>query len=517
YLATEVGAAILQEGGNAIDAAVAASLALAVCEPAGSGIGGMAVMMVHLAKENRNFSIEGACTAPESAHPDLVAASHRYLGYRAVAVPGYIAALDHALENYGSKSLHSLAAPAIRLAEEGFLLTPLQAELIKKHAKELGARGGGAIFLDRLGSPRMAGDRLQQPALARTLRRLARDGLREFYAGETARLIAADMQAKGGFVSRSDLAGLRAREGRPLTAPLGKVSAQLLGPPGGGLSLGQLMYLCRTLETEEYAGRIDLESPQAVVLVAAMIQAVRSERRRLAKILGATHPGPVGQTLSEDWARDQAERLMRKMRSAADHPASMPASPPDSGSQGETSHLSVMDREGNAVALTQSVERSFGSMEMTAELGFLYNGYLRAFKVKNREHPHYLRKGTPARSNAAPTILLEDGRPKIVIGATGSERMISTMFSVLLRLRDSTPFSAVAAPRIHSTPEGLILWEAERFPPDCRYSLLAAGFTLQDLEDFSFRTGGLQLVCRADGVVHAVADPRRDGAAACDA
>jgi gamma-glutamyltranspeptidase/glutathione hydrolase len=163
--------------------------------------------------------------------------------------------------------------------------------------------------------------------------------------------------------------------------------------------------------------------------------------------------------------------------------------------------------------MTQSLERSFGSAVLNPELGFLYNGYLRTFKVRNSAHPHFLRPGAPARSNAVPTLLFEDGRPWAAIGNTGSERLASGIVQVLMRLRRQTPFQAVLAPRLHCTPEGLVLLEAERFPRECLQALTANGYELKHLAPFSFKVGGLQLIVRQGEKLCGVAEPRRDGAA----
>jgi gamma-glutamyltranspeptidase/glutathione hydrolase len=150
---------------------------------------------------------------------------------------------------------------------------------------------------------------------------------------------------------------------------------------------------------------------------------------------------------------------------------------------------------------------------VSRQLGFLYNGYLRAFKVENRRHPHFLKPGAPARSNAGPTILVRDGKPRAAIGSTGSERMTSGVFQVLVRLGCQSFFEAVHAPRLHGTPERLVRLEAERFSPEVLGELTKHKFTYETLGPYSFAAGGLQLAVWQGGVMHGVADPRRDGAA----
>jgi gamma-glutamyltranspeptidase/glutathione hydrolase len=245
----------------------------------------------------------------------------------------------------------------------------------------------------------------------------------------------------------------------------------------------------------------DPDGPAGVVLMADSIRQARLDRR---------------------WAPFRAPRDGSHQRSLADDGGAMtgenhPAPPEDPSvgldGGGETSHVTVADREGNWVSLTQSLERSFGSAALDAGLGFLYNGYMRTFKLRTTRHPHYLRPGAPARSNAAPTLLFKDGKPWAAIGNTGSERLASGILQVLLRLRRQTPFQSVLAPRLHCTPEGLVLLEADRFTAESIGALAAKGYQIQRLDAFSFKVGGLQLIVRQGESLCGVAEPRRDGAA----
>jgi gamma-glutamyltranspeptidase/glutathione hydrolase len=172
-----------------------------------------------------------------------------------------------------------------------------------------------------------------------------------------------------------------------------------------------------------------------------------------------------------------------------------------------------MDRWGNVVAQTQSIERFFGSKVATSELGFFYNGYMKTFKVKNRRHPFYLTEGAVARSNAAPAIVFQGGTPIAALGTTGSERLASGIFETLIRLRKGTPFDAVMAPRIHCTPEGEVLLEKDRFPEDAIRELEKCGFRITAYDPWGFSGGGLHLVTFDGKIFEGVADPRRDGMA----
>ncbi|MFG0318258.1 MAG: gamma-glutamyltransferase family protein [Planctomycetota bacterium JB042] len=466
YRATEAGAEILAAGGNAFDAAVATSLALSVCEPAGSGLGGMAMVVLHDARTGRTVALDGACPAPRRATPEAVKASRRYRGYRAVALPTHPATIGRLVERFATLPLADLAAPAIRLARSGVPTTALQAALVERYRKALLRESAGAEFLDPDGTPSPAGTVRPRPALAETLERLARDGMEEFYRGETADRIVADFEANDGFLGRDDFREIPwPREVAPVEGTFLGRAVRSLPPPGGG---GTLLELLARIE-ECPALLADPDGDAGVVELAEAIRRTREERRR-------AHRRPRG--------------------------------------GGETTHLSVMDRDGNAVAMTQSLERSFGAKVLTPSLGFLYNNYVKTFKVENRRHPHYLRPGARARSNAAPTLLLEEGRPSVAIGSTGSERMISGIAQVLLRLRRQAPYEAAAAPRLHATPDGVVLIEADRFAPSAVAALERQGFTSERLDAWSFHVGGLHLVVRRGAEFIGVAEPRRDGAAA---
>jgi len=508
YLAADAGAQVLAAGGSAADAAVATALALNVCEPAASGIGGMAMVLGHGlgdggegddAREGAPFFLDGACTAPAAATPELVAQSHRYRGYRAVAVPGAPAAWSALHRRYGRLPLAEVVRPAVELARRGVPMTPMQVELAQTYRKAI--RNGNARDLVEHadGAPLHAGEARAQPALADTFERVARDGLMSCYRGELARAIADDVRANDGFLAIEDLERVAEPEPRaPIVAPFGADRLFTAGPPAGGLTLAQLAAMATCCGRD-----LDVRRPDDLALVAAMIRRTRRDRRRYRLKVGAREPGEAAELL------DAAEATRALAAARTDLEAAH-----DEG--GETSHLCVFDRHGGAVAMTVSIERSFGSACRSPELGFLYNGYLRGFKVGNRRHPHFLRPGVAARSNAAPTLVLgADGR-SIAVGSTGSERMVSGIFLTLLRLRHESPFAAVAGPRAHCTPEGLLLAEWARLDDACRAEL-SRRFTIEELDPYSFRSGGLHLaLADGDGFV-GVADPRRDGGASCPA
>jgi len=488
YRASAAGLDILLRGGNAVDAAVATALALGVVEPAGSGLGGMAMMLIHEGATGRVWALEGPCRAPLLATPEALAGEDRRLGYRAVAVPSQPAVLDYAHRHYGKLPRETLFQPAIDLAETGYPVSVLQSILYRKYHFSILQGNIGPLVLGTNGDPPPAGARIRFPILAGTLRRLARAGFEDFYTGAVGREMVRDMAENGGLIRRQDLMNIPwPMERSPLVRQIGGWKVHSLGPPGGGVTLMEMLQLYDQLAP----GDLDPDSPAAAGLFAAIIQRARFDRRRYAVTRKA--PDLAG--------KRYAIRTAGEMKG------------PDSG-EGETSHLCTMDGDGNLVSMTQSIERSFGAKVASCKLGVIYNGYLRTFKLKKRSHPYFLRPGAAARSNAAPTIVTVKRVPRFAIGSTGSERLASGIFQVLVRLKTRSPFQAVAAPRLHCTPEKEVLLEADRFSDDALQALRQGGFRLKVKSPWDFAFGGLHLLCHDGNRMQGVAEPRRDGAAA---
>jgi gamma-glutamyltranspeptidase/glutathione hydrolase len=202
--------------------------------------------------------------------------------------------------------------------------------------------------------------------------------------------------------------------------------------------------------------------------------------------------------LSLEYAKRSARRIRRNMENS-----------------GETTHLSVMDAEGNAIALTQSIERVYGSCCATPSLGFLYNNYMSAFETADHAHPYYLRPNAVPWASVAPTIVFKGRKPHIVIGSPGSERIAGAILQTLVRLERSFPFESISAPRVHCTIDGKVAVEGgAKGRPETVKALKAAGFQIDPRERYSFYLGCVQMVVRDGSLFLGVADPRRDGSAA---
>ena len=495
--ATAAGVSALEAGGNAVDAAVAAALALGVCEPAASGLGGQTMMVLHLAGEGRTFALDGSSRAPNLATTGAFEnfRKERRRGHRATTVPSSPAVYDYAVGRYGRLRTAEVLGPAIRLAAEGYRVSELQERLTRRELKHLRASPGtAALFLRQGRLPYRAGTTFRQPILAGTLQRLAEAGLEDFYLGETAAGIVTDMEANGGFIRADDLAQIpQTIERDTLTGGFRASRVHTMPPPGAGRTLIEMMNIHQALPT----GLRDLDSPEGAVLLAETIR--RAFRDRQDRPFDPAVYPQVDQKkmLSRRYARDLAAEMVRSI-----------------GGSGETTHLSVMDAEGNAVALTQSIENVYGACAASPELGFLYNNYLSAFEHHDIAHPYYLRPNAVPWASVAPTLLLRDGRCHLAIGSPGSERIAPSILQVLVRLARLSPLAAVEAPRLHCSLDGVVSLEAPRFSNEIAEALEQRGFELDRREAYAFYLGCVQLVLRRDGEFTGVADPRRDGTAA---
>ena len=492
--ATAAGVQMLEQGGNAVDAAVAAALALGVCEPAASGLGGQTMMLIHHAASGTTVAVDGSSRAPHRAVIDTFAnlAADRRRGHLATTIPSSVATYAHVLERYGRLRWATVIAPAVVLAEEGYEISLLQHRLTRRERKHLRNHSAGPIFLQDGQRAYRAGTKFVQPALASTLRRLAERGYEDFYLGETAHLIHADMEANGGILQAEDLAQIpHPVEREPLSGRLGRDDVLTMPPPGAGRTLVEMLNIHQSLPRELR----DIDTPDGAVCLARTVRQALIDRRDRPFDPNLYSQVTDKRMLDRRYARDVAGQI------AAPH------------THGETTHLSVMDSHGNAVALTQSIENVYGSCAASPQLGFLYNNYMSAFEYEDASHPYYLRPNAVPWASVAPTIVFRAGTPWLAIGSPGSERIASSILQVLIRLRNSSPLAAVDAPRLHCSLHGVASVEASRVSTDVLVALERHGFEVDRRDPYSFYLGCVQLVINEGGRLIGVADPRRDGAA----
>jgi gamma-glutamyltranspeptidase/glutathione hydrolase len=494
HRATDIGAQVLEEGGNAIDAAVACAFALGVCEPAASGLGGQTMMIVYHADSRRKIALDGSSRAPYAAAPGSLSHAEMRRGYAASTVPSTPAVLAYALENFGTRDLGSILTPIIELAENGYKVSPLQRALTRRERPYLKKTSAARFFLIEERKSPPVGYRLKQPALAETLRRIARRGVEDFYSGSIAHAIVSDMKKNGGLIKAEDLAQIPwPIERRPITGRFGAARVFTMPPPGAGRTLIEMLNIISYLKPHEY----DPDTPRGATILAGIIQQAFLDRKD--RPYDPSFYPQVDERRMLD--PEYAKRVARKVRKQAPL-------------HGETTHLSVMDREGNVVTLTQSIESVYGSCVVHPELGFLYNNYMSAFEYKDISHPYCMRPGAVPWASVAPTIVFHGRRPWLAIGSPGSDRITPSILQVLIRLANNySLYEAIEAPRLNCLLNGTVSIEGARMHPGVAAGLEQAGYRVKVRDPYAFYMGCVQAVMREGRQFHGVADPRRDGAA----
>jgi gamma-glutamyltranspeptidase/glutathione hydrolase len=494
YLATEAAVDILEDGGNAIDAAVAAAFTLGVCEPAASGLGGQSMLLFYEAALHRKIALDGSSRAPHRVPPGEIPKEQRFRGHRATTVPSTPAVLGYTLETYGTLPLGRVMEPAIKLASEGYPITRLQHDLTVREFEHLRAGTAAQLFLEDGKHAYRVGRKFVQPALAETLKRLAEAGVEDFYHGDIAIEIVNDMAQHDGLIHADDLAQIPwPIERRPLATWFRGNRVFTFGPPGAGRVLIEMLNVLDCFPIKRW----NPDTPEGALLLAKVIRRAQIDRKDRAYD-PHFYPQVSGERMTNrDYAKTVAHELGDRIDTGED----------------ETTHLSVMDRNGNVVGLTQSIERVFGSYSGSPRLGFLYNNYMSAFEHTDIKHPHYLRPNAVPWASVAPTMVFRRRRPWAVLGSPGSERIASAVVQVLLRLDSESPFEAVDAPRLHCSIHDVVSLEATRMRSDIPALLEKQGFETFVRDPYSFYLGCVALVVHEQKEFIGMADPRRDGAA----
>jgi gamma-glutamyltranspeptidase/glutathione hydrolase len=446
--ATEAAVEILERGGNAIDAVVAAALMLGVSDPDASGLGGMTSMIIHLA-DGRTVVIDGTAPTPRGVDPTRLRPFEKddwRVGHELVAVPTTLAVLDRARSRFGTMEMADLLAPAIEVAERGFPVNPVQIvwtnhyfeEILASRHLRLTALANGTT----LGRP---GDVLCRPNLARTLQFVARYGVSSFYPGPVADLIEADMLRQGGFLRKVDLVMLRVKEVRPLRTTYRGHDVFTVPPPGGGTAVIEALNILETFQSAFLAR--DTVDRHHVLLETFRIALAD---RGLATGLDVRLRAGLATAISKDHAQMRAN-LIVPGTAIADSDLYGPIDPECAPEGESTTQVSVADRLGNVVSLTQTLGRSWGSKVTTPGLGFPYNSLLEGFNYDKPQCPGYLQPHVPCSSDMAPTIVLaEDGSLLVALGSPGSDLIPSIIANVISNLvdRGMEIEEAIAAPRV---------------------------------------------------------------------
>ncbi len=518
--ATDIGLAVLGSGGNAVDAAVAVGFALAVTHPAAGNIGGGGFLLARFA-DGRTTFIDFRERAPEAASrnmyigPDGKATSDSVVGYRASGVPGTVRGLEMAHEKYGRKRWAELVDPAVRLAAEGFPVSyGLARSLRSESASGRLARfpESKRIFL-RDGKFYDAGERLVQPELARTLERIRDYGAKDFYQGETARLLAADMKAHGGPITLDDLKNYRAIERAPLTGSYRGYQIVTAPPPSsGGVGILQMLGV---LEGSGYE-KSGFGSADELHFLAETMRRYFADRSEYLGDPDFYHV-PVAALLNPRYLAGlrRSIDLEHATPSAMLHPGNLATF-----ETSDTTHYSIVDAEGNAVAVTYTLNNSYGSAVTATNLGFLLNDEMDDFAAKPGEpnlfgliqgEANAIQPRKTPLSSMTPTIVLRDGRLYLVVGSPGGPTIINTVLEVIVNVIDfgMNIADAVDAPRLHHQWMPDVLRMERGFSPDTVALLQARGHKVE----IEGSQGEVAAIRVADGWLEGDADPRTEGTA----
>lgn len=516
-LASEVGVAILRKGGNAVDAAIATQLALAVVYPGAGNLGGGGFLVGHLA-DGRSLAIDYREKAPAKAHRDMYLDSNGNAntdlsqdGHLSAGVPGTVAGLFTSAK-YGRLPFSYLIQPAIELAEHGFVITKEEADgLNRTKASFIKFNFTTPVFVKE--QAWKAGDTLIQTDLANTLKRIRDNGQKGFYEGETAKLIVEEMQRGKGIISYDDLQHYEAKERIAVSFPYkGYTIITMPLPASGGVLLPQMMKMIETRNVKA----LGFQTAASVQLITEIERRAYADR---AKYLGDAdfYKVPVKTLTSDAYAKARMQDY--DPSKAGSSTATQAGIVPESE---ETTHLSVYDKDGNAVAVTTTLNNSYGSRTVVTGAGFILNDEMDDFSVKPGVPNMYGAIGADANaimpgkrmlSSMTPTIVLRDNKPYIIAGTPGGTTITTSVFQTLINLLefDMSVSDAVNKPKFHHQWLPDEIYVEREFPQSVRDELIKMGYKINQRGHIG-RTEVIRI--QPDGTIEAVGDYRGDDHAA---
>jgi len=520
-IASEVGAKILKDGGNAVDAAVATGLALAVVLPRAGNIGGGGFMIIHLKDKNETIAIDYREKAPSGAFRDLFLDEEgnydkkkAQFSLLSAGVPGSVAGFHHALINYGTLSWEEILKPAIKLAEEGFEIPHDLANTLasKRYRARLSSNEAAAkVFYKEDKSLYVAGEILIQKDLARTLKLLSELGPDAFYKGEIAELIVKEMQKNGGLITLQDLKNYNIVEREPLVGDYKDYKIVSMPPSSsGGTHLIQMLNMLEEFPIKE----MGFGSAESIHILAEVMKRAYADR---SKYLGDTDFYKVPSSLtSKEYAKSLNVFISGDKVTPSDEVS--PGNPYPYESP-DTTHFSVMDSLGNAVSNTYTLNFSYGSGMMIPGTGMLINNEMDDFSSKPGTPNGYGLLGSEANaiegnkrplSSMTPTIIFKNNEPYMVFGSPGGSRIITTVLQVALNVmdHDMNIAQAVHSPRIHHQWLPEVLMIESGFGPDTERLLKEKGYKLYP----STTMGSVQAIMKEGDYFYGSADPRRPSA-----
>ncbi|MFM7842967.1 MAG: gamma-glutamyltransferase [Planctomycetota bacterium] len=508
-LATQAGVSALERGGNAVDAAVAAALTLGVVDGHNSGIGGGCLILVRRA-DGKLFALDGRETAPAKAHRTMYveaaaaglgqdgrvgqgegkrrATDYSQTGALAVAVPGALAAYELAVREHGRLTLSDLISPAAQIAEDGFAIDRVYAGNLADKAQLLARFSASrAILLKSDGAPYREGERLVQTDLAKSYRAIAREGVQWFYQGEYARQVEQWMQAHGGVLTASDLANYRPRERNPLvTRYCGHTVVGFPPPSSGGIHVAQMLYMLQQFPLEEW---FEQDSARCAHVIIEAMKLAFADR---AHWLGDSDFVRVPRGLMHpDYGRDLAQRINLERATPVTQAGTPPEAATDVFSK-HTTHVAAADAAGNWVALTATINTSFGSKVIVPGTGILLNNEMDDFAVEPGvpnafglvgAEANAVEPGKRPLSSMSPTIVLRNGDPVFTVGAAGGPTIISQVLLAIVRQLNGrmSPAEALSGARFHHQWSPDVVRLEKSAPAELKRELQARGHVLEEV------------------------------------
>jgi gamma-glutamyltranspeptidase/glutathione hydrolase len=518
-LAAQAGLKMLKAGGNAVDAAVATAFALNAAEPFASGIGGGGFMLIYLAKTKKVTAVNYREKAPAAAHPRMfkdkgeAEEEWRTLRGTAVGVPGALAGWEYALRKYGTRSLADAAREAISIAENGFPVSLTFSTINKdEYEKLLKNAGETSCYLNR-GVPFEPGDVLRNPELAATLKLIGSRGIREFYEGAIARKIVKAVQDKGGAMTLEDLKNYAPQELKPIEGTYKKYTLFTIPPPGsGGLHVIQLLNVAERWPLKEWG----FNSPRYIHHLGEALRFIFAGHDAylgdpdfvsipLAGLLSKQYAGDIAAGIRPDKVAESY--LPGRFDERQNHRES-------------TTHLCVIDKEGNIVALTQSINHFFSTGIVPEGTGFLLNNHMDDFAA-DPDSPNAPNANRRPLSSMGPLILCRDGVPYVALGSPGGTRIFPSLTQILLNILEfgMSLDEAIEAPRFFTYSAGgksRSVSVESRVPDAVLKELERMGHKITVREAYDKYFGGAQgiMVVKPTKLLHGGADSRRDGTGA---
>lgn len=519
-IASEVGVQILKKGGNAIDAAVAVGFALAVTYPAAGNIGGGGFMVIHF-KDGTNTSIDFREKAPMNSHEEMYLDSAKNFlpnlsqeGELSAGVPGSVAGLILALQKYGTMSLKEIIKPAIKLAEKGFILDEKLVQSINAFYSDFLKYPSSAKIFTKNGEPFKEGDRFIQKDLAKTLKLISKYGRDGFYKGEVADKIVNQMKRSGGIITFEDLENYKAVERTPITSTFNGYKIITMGPPSGGGVI--LLQSLNVLENFEFS-KDEWNSSSYIHKLVETFKYAYADR---SKHLGDSdfYPVPLVELLNKDYSQRIFSQIGDKATPSSEI---FPVKIKNYNEGEETTHYSVVDKYGNAVSVTTTINSAYGSKVVVEGAGFLLNNEMDDFSSKpgvpnqfglTGSEANKIEPGKRMLSSMCPTIITKDEKPVLILGSPGGSTIPTSVLQVIMNylIFGMQIQAAVNSPRFHHQwlPDK-IDFEERAILNDVKENLLKKNHVL----GFNRSLGRVEAISIENGIFYGATDPRGSGGA----